>query len=138
LRLHPERVFSWAYGHIVIFGALAAVGAGLHVAAYYLEHHTTLGAVGTVLSVAIPLAVFVLTLYVLWTTLMRRKDPFHLALLIGTSAVLLLAIVLATVGVSMAWCLIVLALAPVVTVVGYEMVGHRHQEEILADMKQHP
>ena len=51
---------------------------------------------------------------------------------------LLLAIVLATVGVSMAWCLIVLALAPVVTVAGYEMVGHRHQEEILAAMKQHP
>lgn len=138
LRLHPERVFSWAYGHIVIFGALAAVGAGLHVAAYYLEHHTTLDAVGTVLSVAIPLAVFVLTLYVLWTTLMRRKDPFHLALLLGTSAVLILAVVLATVGVSMAWCLVVLALAPVVTVVGYEMVGHRHQEETLAAMKEHP
>ncbi len=136
LQLHPERVFFWAYGHIVIFGALAAVGAGMHVAAYYLEHHTKIGAVGTVLSVAIPLAVFVLMLYGLWTTLMRRRDPFHIGLLLGTTAVLVLAVVLAEAGVSMAWCLVVLALAPVVTVVGYETLGHRHQEDSLTQMKQ--
>jgi hypothetical protein len=26
----------------------------------------------------------------------------------------------------MSWCLVVLMLAPIVTVVGYETVGHRH------------
>jgi low temperature requirement protein LtrA len=131
LRLHPERVFFWAYGHIVIFGAIAAAGAGLHVAAYYLERHTEIGAVGTVLSVAVPLAVFVLMLYAIWTELMRWKDPFHLSLLLGTAAVLVLAVVLAEAGVSMAWCLIVLALAPAVTVVGYETLGHRHMAAAL-------
>ncbi len=35
LALHPERGFFWGYGHMVVFGSLAAVGAGLHVAAYY-------------------------------------------------------------------------------------------------------
>ena len=30
------------------------------------------------------------------------------------------------------WCLAVLALAPWVTVVGYETVGHRHNAEVLA------
>jgi low temperature requirement protein LtrA len=136
LRLHPERVFFWAYGHIVIFASLVAVGAGLHVAAYYLEHHTEIGALGTVFSVAIPLAVFVLMLYALWTALMRHSDPFHVGLLLGTAAVLVLAVVLADAGASMAWCLVVLALAPVVTVVGYETVGHRHQEAVLTAMKQ--
>ena len=136
LRLHPERVFFWAYGHNVIFGSLAAVGAGLHVAAYYLEHHTEIGAVGTVLSVTIPLAVYVLMLYGVWTALMRRRDPFHIGLLLGTTAVLVLAVLLAEAGVSMAWCLVVLALAPVVTVVGYETLGHRHQEVALTRMKQ--
>jgi hypothetical protein len=134
LSLHPERVYFWAYGHIVVFGAVAAVGAGLHVAAYYLEDQTTIGAVGTVLSVAIPLALFVLTLYALWASLMRVRDPFHLSLLVGTTAVLLLAVVLAQLGISMAWCLVVLALAPVVTVVGYETVGHRHLEALIVEM----
>ena len=136
LRLHPERAFSWGYGHIVTFGSLAAVGGGLHVAAFYLDHHTRIGAFGTVLSVAVPLAVFVLMLYATWTFLMRRQDPFHLGLLLGTAAVLVLAVVLAKVGVSMAWCMVVLALAPVVTIVGYETVGHRHQESELTRMKQ--
>lgn len=136
LGMHPERVFFWAYGHIVIFGSLAGVGAGLHVAAYYLQHHTKIGPVGTVLSVAVPLAVFVLMLYALWTALMRRMDPFHLSLLVGTAAVLVLAVVLAEAGVSMALCLVVLAMAPVVTVVGYETLGHQHQEAILTRMKQ--
>ena len=136
LELHQERAFFWGYGHIVIFGSLAGVGAGLHVAALYLEHHSQIGAVGTVLSVAAPLAVFVVMLYVLWTALMRRQDPFHIGLLVGTTAVLVLAVALAQAGASMAWCLVVLALAPVVTVVGYETLGHRHQEDALREMKQ--
>ena len=44
---------------------------------------------------------------------------------------LALVIVLAAAGVSMAVCLLVLTLAPVVTVVGYETVGHRHMREAL-------
>jgi hypothetical protein len=33
---------------------------------------------------------------------------------------------------SVSWCLVVLMLAPVVTVLGYETVGHRHLAEALA------
>jgi hypothetical protein len=36
----------------------------------------------------------------------------------------------------MAVCLIILMLAPAVTVVGYEVAGHRHQAEALA-MEEH-
>ena len=42
-----------------------------------------------------------------------------------------LSVVLAAVGVSVAACLVVLALAPAVTVVGYEVLGHRHMAEAL-------
>ena len=136
LELHPERVYFWSYGHIVVFGAAAGVGAGLHVAAYYLENQTVIGAIGTVLSVAVPLAVFVLTLYALWAALLRMKDPFDLGLLLGTAGILVLAVILAQAGVSMAWCLVVLALAPVVTVIGYETQGHRRQEAALTRMRQ--
>jgi hypothetical protein len=61
-----------------------------------------IGAVGTVLSVAVPLAVFVLMLYVLWTARAPR-DPLHISLLLGRATVLVLAAVLAEPRVSMAW-----------------------------------
>jgi low temperature requirement protein LtrA len=33
LQIHRERAFPWGYGHMLIFGSIAATGAGLHVAA---------------------------------------------------------------------------------------------------------
>ena len=46
--LHRRRTrsFGWGYGHIPLFGAIVAIGAGLHVAAFYLERRTQLGAFG--------------------------------------------------------------------------------------------
>lgn len=126
LQLHRERSFLWGYGHIVVFASLAAIGAGLHVAAYYLEHETTFGALGTVLTTAVPFAIYIFTLYGLYASFTRHADPFHLALLAATAAVLVLSVVLAAAGAGVAACLVVLMFAPVVTVVGYETVGHRH------------
>ena len=68
----------------------------------------------------------------LYSLLFRTHDPFHLLLLAATAAVLALVIVLAVAGVSMAVCLLVLVLAPVVTVVGYETLGHRHVADALS------
>ena len=62
---------------------------------------------------------------------MREHDPFHIGLLVGTALFLLLGVVLATAGASVTVCLLVLMLAPVVTVVGYETLGHRHMAEAL-------
>jgi hypothetical protein len=124
-------VFPWGYGHILIFTAIAATGAGLHVAATYIDHQAHISGVATVLSVAIPVAMFVLTVYALHTWLVREADPFHLSLLAGTAAALVAAGWLAAAGVPMAWCLLVVTLAPAVTVVGYEAVGHRHLAAIL-------
>ena len=78
------------------------------------------------LSVAIPVAIYVFTLYALYSVLMRAARPVPPRPARGHRAVLLLAVVLATAGASMTVCLLVLMLAPVVTVVGYETLGHRH------------
>ena len=126
LHVHRERLFPWGYGHILIFGSIAATGAGLHVAAYYIGHEAHIGATATVLTVAVPLAVYVLTLFALYTFLVRAVDPFHLALLAGTAALLVLPVMLATIGAPMAVCLVVLMLAPLVPVIGYETLGYRH------------
>ena len=40
---HRERGFIFGYGHLLIFGPLAAMGAGLHVAAYRLEGEAEIG-----------------------------------------------------------------------------------------------
>jgi uncharacterized BrkB/YihY/UPF0761 family membrane protein len=102
------------------------MGGGLHVAAYGLEGEAKISSTAIVLSVAIPVALYVAVLYGLYSLLMRERDPFHIGLLAGTVLVLLLTVLLATAGASVTACLLVLTLAPIVTVVGYETLGHRH------------
>jgi low temperature requirement protein LtrA len=128
---HRERGYRFGYGHLVLFGALAAMGAGLHVAALDLEGKSELGDVGTVLSVVIPFAVYGTVYYILYSVLMWTRDPFHLALIAASVALLVLSVVLAAAGASVAICLVPVALAPAVTVVGYETLGHRHMAEAL-------
>ena len=48
---------------------------------------------------------------------------------------LVLAVVLAAIGITIATCLIVVMLAPLVTVVGYETLGHRHLDNAFARMR---
>jgi low temperature requirement protein LtrA len=131
LHRRRDRSFLWGYGHILLFAAIAATGAGLHVAAYFLEHHSELGEVATVATVTIPVAAYALLLYVLYNSFMHVIDPFHILLIAITATVLVASIVMAVVGAPVSWCLIVVALAPVVTVVGYETVGHRHMADHL-------
>jgi low temperature requirement protein LtrA len=132
LHAHRERSFFFGYFHIVPFGAIVATGAGLHAAAYYIEHHSKLGSVETVLAVALPVAAYTISVYVLYGWLVRVLDTFHLLLLVMTAAVLAVAVWLAAAGISMANCLLVVTLAPMVTVVGYETLGHRHASEAIA------
>jgi low temperature requirement protein LtrA len=131
LARHRERGFTFGYGHLAIFAPLAAMGAGLHVAAYQLEGKAKIGTTGTVLSVAIPVAIYGLVFYALYSSLFQARDPFHLWLLAGTTLLLVLSVALAVAGVTVTVCLIVLALAPVVTVIGYETLGHRHMADVL-------
>jgi low temperature requirement protein LtrA len=132
LHVHRERSFRWGYGHIPLFGSIVATGAGLHAAAYFIEEHSELGSVATVLAVAIPVGVYVFGIFLLYLILVHSFDAFHLVLLAGTVVVLGVAVGLAANGVTMAVCLIVVMLAPVVTVVGFEVLGHRHAEDAVA------
>jgi low temperature requirement protein LtrA len=132
LARHRERSFGWGYGHIALLGPLVAVGAGLHVAAYFVEDHSVLDVPATVLTVAVPVALYVLAFYALYSQLTRTFDPFHLLLLAVSGAVVGASVVLSMAGAPLVWCLLVLALTPWVTVVGYEAVGHRHGDRALA------
>ena len=75
--------------------------------------------------------VFELTLFTVYSVLVREFDPFHLWLLLGALVVLASSIVVALLGGSIGASVVGLAMSPVVIVVGYELVGHRHEEEVL-------
>jgi low temperature requirement protein LtrA len=127
LHAHRDRGFVWGYSQLLIVTSIVATGAGLHVAAYFIEHKAHIGPLATVLTVAIPVGVFLGSIYALYYYLVRRFDPFHLLLLTATGAVVAVAIVAVLSGIGMATCLVILMCAPVVTVVGYEVRGYRHE-----------
>jgi low temperature requirement protein LtrA len=133
LHAHRNRSFVWGYTQMVIVTAIVATGAGLHVAASFIEHEVVISPLATVLTVAVPVGLFLGLIYGLYYYLVRRFDPFHVWLLLATAGVVAVAVIAAMSGVSMAVCLVILMLAPAVTVVGYEVRGYRHQAEALVN-----
>jgi low temperature requirement protein LtrA len=60
-----RAAFVWAYGHFFIFGVTAAVGAGLAVVIDYVTHHAEISAQEAGMAVALPVAIYVLSLWIL-------------------------------------------------------------------------
>jgi low temperature requirement protein LtrA len=131
LARHRERSFAWGYGHIVIFGSLAATGAGLHVAAYVIEGAAHIDDTTALLTVVVPVAVFSTALFTLYTLLLREFDSFHILLFLGSLVPLVAAVWAVAAGASMGTGIVIAALSPVVVVIGYETLGHRHQAAAL-------
>ena len=92
LRLSLRSAFIWGYSHYALFAAVAALGAGLQVAAGVSGHagDSYLSPVGAAFAVAIPVAVYVVVIELLH----RQMDRQH-AVAIGpvllTALLLLLA-----------------------------------------------
>ncbi|WP_331456309.1 low temperature requirement protein A [Tsukamurella asaccharolytica] len=57
---NPDKCFIWGYGHVVIFMAIAAFGAGLHVEALGISHEAHVSNVVVASAFVVPLAVAVL------------------------------------------------------------------------------
>lgn len=125
LHRHRERSFVWGYGHMVVFAALAFVGAGLHVVALQVEAEAGVAPVVALAAMAVPVTTFVLGVFALYTYLTRTVPALHIGLVIGSVLVAVLALVLVAAGVPVIWAMPVVALVPYVTVIGYETVGHR-------------
>ncbi|MFL6101440.1 MAG: low temperature requirement protein A [Actinomycetales bacterium] len=62
MALDETTSWLWGYGHLPIFAAVAALGAGLSVAAEVIGHDTHLSEVGAAYAVAVPVSVFSLVL----------------------------------------------------------------------------
>ncbi|MCO5144283.1 MAG: low temperature requirement protein A [Oligoflexia bacterium] len=133
--LHRKRscAQSWSLFQIILVVSIVAVGTGLHVAAYFIEGKAHISALATVLSVAIPVSIFLGTIYYLYYLLAESFDRFHLLLFTLTLLFLVITLFAAISGLSMTYCLLLLVLVPLVTVVGYEIRGYRHQEARFID-----
>lgn len=131
-----SRGYLFGYGHIPLFIGVASAGAGLHVAGLQLDHHSAISDLAVVLSLAVPVGLYLLMVYLLHTLLLSAADRFHLLLIFLTLTVLAAASVMSAVGVPIAICLLVVMLAPFVTVVGYETIGHRHQQQMLRNLQE--
>lgn len=136
--LHLRRHISYlvGYGHIPIFAAIAATGAGLHVAAYYIDHAAHISGVVAVASIAVPVALFRLSLAWLYSVMVDADRT-----IITVAACVLLALAgsigPAAAGASVPVCLLVIVLALGVSIIIDERHGserlHRALEKLEAE-----
>lgn len=127
-RLPSLRVaLTWGYGHIVVFGALAALGAGLESAVDAAEHHAAVSEQQASLAVAVPVVVVLLVLVGLhWLT--STGAVGHLSLVVvGALVVLVLAFAPPVLGLGGA--VAAMALATSATLAVNVAVSHRRAVE---------
>jgi low temperature requirement protein LtrA len=83
-----RRAIIWGYGHFVVFGSAAAVGAGLAVAVDQATHHAVIGARGAAFAVAVPVSLYLLSLWFLHyrpgTIVHVTSGPFAVLLILAT------------------------------------------------------
>jgi low temperature requirement protein LtrA len=118
LRRRPERSFHWGYGHYVVFAALAALGAGLEVSVEALGHHLEVADVVVALAVTVPVAVFVLVVWLLHAPLSEGYQESAVEVLGAVVAVMAVAL-LVPVGLP-------LALVPWVTAIPVAVLVATH------------
>ena len=73
----------------------------------------------------VPVAIFLGSLHALYCYLVRRFRALDAWLLISSTGVATIAVIAALAGISMAACLVLLMLAPTVTVVAFEVGGYQ-------------
>ncbi|MBW4094885.1 MAG: low temperature requirement protein A [Acidobacteria bacterium] len=134
LHARRNRAFGFGYLHILLFAAIAGVGAGLHVVAQYMEGSTAIGPVTALASVAIPVALFAVMITVIFGYLLAF-DPLHAWLTAAAVVILAGAVVLTIFGLPLPVGLIMVMIAPAVSVVADEIVGHRHRAQALAALR---
>jgi Bacterial low temperature requirement A protein (LtrA) len=132
LHAHRDRSFGYGYSHIVLFASIVATGAGLHSAAYYIEHRSELDSVGTVVAVAVPVGVYIAVVFATYLLLVRTWDAFYALDVLTGLLVLSLAVGLAVAGISTTVCLLVVMAAPAAIVASFELFGHRQLADVMA------
>jgi low temperature requirement protein LtrA len=121
LQADRNRAFVWGFGQMVGVVSIVAIGAGFRVAAYFIAGKAHVGALATVLAVAIPVTIYIGSVYGLYYYLIRRFDRYQAWLLASTLVPIAIALVAVLARTDVPACLAFLVLAPVITIMGYEV-----------------
>jgi len=96
---HRNRSYIWGYGHYGIYAALAAIGAGLEVGVKSATHHAHASEIVAGYALAIPLAAFILLLWLLHKPIVEEVAIPPVATFIAAGAVLLAPLTAAGIGI---------------------------------------
>ncbi|MGJ0385696.1 low temperature requirement protein A [Paenarthrobacter nicotinovorans] len=124
--LHFQRHRSWVfgYGHMFIFAAIAATGAGLHIAAYFIDHEANISGAAAVASIAIPIILFKVSLTTLYGIMLNPDRE-----LLWSTAVVVLGLAgsigMAAAGASVPLCMLEMMLALGLSIAYDERRGHK-------------
>jgi low temperature requirement protein LtrA len=124
LEVRRSKGMLWGFGHIFLFAAIAAVGAGLHVIGYVYDELYEVSDLTAIASIAIPVLVFLVTLYLLHSWLLSEFTR-HSGLQAVVLALPVFAIVLAALGAPLWLCLLVIVLSPIAIVFSFELGAWR-------------
>ena len=145
LHHHRERAFPWGYGHVVLFGALAALGGGLEVVADVLKLRLDAAAHGpgaaeaaahgvsatyAIAAVAVAEAIYVIALWALYRYVSRaQQQDWWLPLVV--IAFIALAPLAVSWGLPLAWGLLLLSVGPIIAIAYHER-GRKRRAEAFA------
>ena len=122
LHHHRERAFNWGYGHFVVFGSLAALGAFLEVVADGLKGASSAHAVAPTLAiglVAAAIGVYLMTVWWLHRHIARGQAQLGWAW--GFAAFILTAVVAAVAaGLPLTWAIPAVTAAPAFVIAAIE------------------
>ncbi|MFJ4267378.1 low temperature requirement protein A [Paenarthrobacter nicotinovorans] len=124
--LHLQRHRSWVFGyaHMPVFAGIAATGAGLHVAAYYIDHEASISAAAAVASIAIPIILFKVSLTTLYGFMLNPDRELlwsTVLVVIGLAA----SIAMAAAGASVPVCMLEMMLVLGLSIAYDERRGHK-------------
>ncbi|MFI6333660.1 low temperature requirement protein A [Streptomyces sp. NPDC050535] len=83
-----RQAFIWGYGHYLILGSAAAIGAGIEVAVEQATHHAHISTLAASLAVTVPTALFMITVWLVHARHFKQGASQQLVLPIGALLVL--------------------------------------------------
>mgnify|MGYP001807586648 CR=1 FL=1 len=92
-----DRSYIWGYGHYAVYASLAAIGAGLEAGVKVVTHHAEVGEVVAGYALAVPLAIFLLLLWLLHAPLGPVSIP-PVATIVAAVAILVAPLTAAGIG----------------------------------------
>ena len=116
----PRRGYVFGYGHILVFIAIAAIGAGLRVTGAALAGDSSLSDAAVTATVALPVVLFLLAVGSLGALLGWPMRSLRVIAPAATTVIALGVIGLAAAGLSLEYTLIIVMISSVVTVAGWE------------------